>query len=358
MFYLILYLLLTKYEGKNKVLFYLLLLAIYLSLSSVVIVHFNGMNLLYTELKMIINSFYFIVLLLAFLVINKDEKFDKSHLRNILIIYTILTFIPNILNIGFNSYNSNRFGFSGWFYSPNSLGTILLLLFISSYKTLKSFNNIIIGAFCLIYVYSMFTLGTKTPIIGLLLFILVNAIYYLINNKIYRKRVVGVLAAVALFLIVFLPYTGFYKNLKIYNSFLEKENISIKSFDYWDHILFGRRLEFEEIARKEFNSSPLVIKMFGMGYSKAEKTIEMDYFDIFYREGILGFIIYFIPLIYAIIKYVKEIKLNSEGVNNSLLLFLILFLALVQGHVFTSSQVSIFASLLISLNSKDKESIV
>ena len=73
------------------------------------------------------------------------------------------------------------------------------------------------------------------------------------------------------------------------------------------------------------------------------KTIEMDYFEIFYRSGIIGFIIFFILFIPIIIKCFKKI-FNSSFIN-----ILILLLAFFQGHIIVTPSVSFYVALFIVL---------
>jgi len=70
--------------------------------------------------------------------------------------------------------------------------------------------------------------------------------------------------------------------------------------------------------------------------------IEMDPFDIFYRHGVLGFILYFGSIGYIIILNKK--KFNCEYI---LPMFLILFVSFFAGHVFTAPAVSIFVSIIL-----------
>ena len=80
------------------------------------------------------------------------------------------------------------------------------------------------------------------------------------------------------------------------------------------------------------------------------KTIEMDYFDILYRNGYVGFILYFIPIIYILYK----IKMNKKLEIYSLVLSLIL--ALFQGHILVSPSVSICV-IIIMLNGGNYEKL-
>ena len=80
------------------------------------------------------------------------------------------------------------------------------------------------------------------------------------------------------------------------------------------------------------------------------KTIEMDYFDVLYRNGYVGFILYFIPVIYILYK----IKMNKKLEIYSLVLSLIL--ALFQGHILVSPSVSICV-IIIMLNGGNYEKL-
>lgn len=356
--YMVIYLIVSKYKDKRKVLIYLSLLAVYLCLSSIHIINLLGANMLFSELKSTINAFYFVIMLIAFYELYKNNQIDRVHIRNVLFIYLLLVFIPNIFHIGFNSYQFDRLGFSGWFYSANTLGTIILLLTVytlDKIKDLKLFEKVIM---VLIYIYVIFSLGTKTPVAGIVLLVIVNALYYLIksykNKKVFYSIIVAIVVC-GFMGVILLPKTSIYKNLEIYYEYLEKENISIDSLDFWDHIVLGHRIKCEEDLRSAYNESDINSKLFGIRYnSEPIKSAEMDYFDIFYREGIVGFILYMIPLVLIVIIYIKSLRLDFIGINRFLLLILILGLALVEGHVFTSVNVSIFASLMLGVVNYEK----
>ena len=83
----------------------------------------------------------------------------------------------------------------------------------------------------------------------------------------------------------------------------------------------------------------------------------MDYYDIFYSHGILGFIIYFYIVIDILIKVLKNLKNNMSFKKYSKIITLILIfvLTLFSGHVMTAPSVSLYVSLIfISLCSKKK----
>ena len=161
-----------------------------------------------------------------------------------------------------------------------------------------------------------------------------------------------------------MPKSSFYKNIQIHFNYLEKQNVKILSKEFLDHFIFSQRLTFEEATRKNYNKSQTLEKIFGIGYIENYatdeaniKVIEIDYFDIFYREGIIGFILFFIPVINIIYKIIKRVKLTFKGINELTTILLIILLALFQGHIFLTPAISIYVALILILNCLKEEKI-
>ncbi len=81
-----------------------------------------------------------------------------------------------------------------------------------------------------------------------------------------------------------------------------------------------------------------------------DKLIEMDHFDIFYRFGIVGFIIYFAPFCLVVIEVIRE----SMKVNTKFSFKLYVFsyvcaiafaISIFAGHVLEAPTVSIYVSV-------------
>ena len=101
-------------------------------------------------------------------------------------------------------------------------------------------------------------------------------------------------------------------------------------------------------------------KLFGIGFSnrnsiddaRIEKLIEMDFFDIVLRYGILGLIIYLLPFMMVGFLLVKDILINKFKMTIEQYLFLYstmvgLGAGFIAGHVFSSPPVSIYMALLM-----------
>ena len=358
--YLIFYLLINKYENKKLITSYLFTLFITILIHISLLCYFKDISVLYSELRCTLSTYYFLFLLPAFYVIYKNEDFNKVHLRNLFITYLLLTFIPNILGIGFDSYAYSKLGSAGWFYSANVLGSIMLITLISSLEQILKIKLPILIIILLITIYVFLNIGTKTPFLGLLLLILINIIY-LIYTLIKKKKTKTLLITIILLTItsisgiLILPKTNAYKNIIIHYNYVKENNI-----DFIDNIIFSERLTFEKRTRKLYNKANVLEKLFGIGYiddynlgDYTEKLVEIDYFDILYKEGIIGFILFIIPLVFIVKSYIKNFEFNLTKINNLTLLILILLLALFQGHMFITPSISIFIGLILVVNSKE-----
>lgn len=358
---MILYLYFGEYENKKKTLIYVSTLIITIIIHTLIMVFDKDMSVFMYEFKNTISTYYFVFLLISLGVIYKDNKISKKEIMYLWIIYVLLTFMPNVLGIGFKSYSHSKTGMTGWFYSANVVGSILVIILpiiLSEIKKLPKLLIVILGALVL---YSIFSLGTKTPVLGLGIILFVNLLYYiykLFKSK-KKKSIIIIFSSLILLCgvsVYVIPKTSFYENLKIHYNFLKKNDVKVFSKEFLDHFVFSQRLSMEERTRHNYNISPIQEKVFGIGYienystdSVNLKIVEMDYFDIFYREGIIGFIVFFIPVIYMIVMFFKNNSINFISVNMFISILLIMLLALFQGHIFITPAISIFVALILNM---------
>ena len=213
--------------------------------------------------------------------------------------------------------------------------------------------------FSIIIIFVSFSMGSKVPVITTLLTYLLFIMLYLKNNKDKIKFFLLPFILLLSLGIYLIPKTNFYKNIKIHLDFLEIKNVNdLLTIKNIDHFIFSSRLKFLNETKTNFNNSNLYSHIMGIGYIENYgtddiniKTIEMDYFDIFYRNGYIGFILYFIPIIYILYK----IKMNKKLEIYSLILAIIL--DLFQGHILVSPSVSICV-IIIMLNGGNYEKLL
>ena len=358
----------SKSETKKKKFLYLIIISLYLIIFFTQILLLKGTDVLFYELSNTIRCFYFPILLILLIDYLEKEKIEikEKVWHYLFMIYIILISIPTITNTGFNGYTQGKIGNIGWFNSSNEISAIislLLPLFMNSLKTIKNKLILVIELFITLYV--IFNLGSKIVILSLGIIILYYGYKYirkLISNK--EKKKIGLLTTCLVICLVvasiFVPRTNFYKNIKIHLDFLEVDN-AVEVFTnpkVFDHFIFSSRLTFLENTYSNYMNSNLSEKILGIGYIEnygtdnvSLKMIEMDPFDILFRHGILGFIIYFIPFICALIEIKDKFKMNKEKSKVVLIMSVIIGIILMclSGHVLTSPAVSIYLSVVMML---------
>ncbi len=345
---------------------YIIIFLIYLVLFSITTLISKDYHALSYELKNTLNTFYFPIVLIASFDIFSQYKINikLSHIIILYMIYVAFVFFPTILGVGFDSYYHSKEGSVGFFISANAVGNILSILmpflayYLINYKEYKVLN-IFMVIMILIVLAGM---GTKVPVLSLMIVLLVHFIYYIkkwIKEKKYKNiKIVSFLSIILLALIlIIIPKTSFYKNIQIHKKFLGINHYYEVITDYHliDHFIFSQRLTFLSNTNENYKKSNILEKINGIGYienygtdSVSTKTIEIDYFEVFYRQGILGFIIFLYPVI-RIVKYayleIKEKTLINLEYKTSYILMLLL--GLFSGHIFVTPAVSIFVSLII-----------
>ena len=285
--------------------------------------------------------------------------------------YLIFIFIPLLFGIGYKTYEITKSGTLGFFNAANEVGGIISILTPIMFIILVTTKNKLlkIGS-VLIYLVIILMVGTKTPLLTLGITLGVSLAYLMITfikDKAYKKIIISLSIVIVgiLGLVLVLPKTNFYKNIKVHLEFLKVESITdvFKDEKLIDHFIFSERLTFLKNRNNIYEKSNTYQKLFGIGYVYDElgregKMIEMDYFDIYYSHGLIGFIIYFIVVGYACIKTIKKDKKIYERLMYITSFILILLLSLLTGHILTAPSVSlIVVMIIISLSKKNKELI-
>ena len=107
-----------------------------------------------------------------------------------------------------------------------------------------------------------------------------------------------------------------------------------------------------------YANSNLSDKLFGLGwndrpeinYTVSKKVIEIDVADIFIHYGIIGFLIYFLPLFYCLVLGIINIKyFTIETWLSFLTLMTEMGISIFAGHVLSAPAVSTYLVLLIGL---------
>ena len=328
-------------------------------------------NVLINEIHGFIRTFYFPILLITMYSINDNVRISKMLLFTTLFIYLLLIFIPMIFGIGFQTYDITKVGTLGFYDSANEISGIISLLtpiiFIIFFNTK---NNIVKFLFFILYLIVILMIGTKTSFITLVITIIMSFIYlviYSIKNKTYKNLIkislITIIGIIGISLII--PKTNFYKNIETHLDYLKVDKVTdiFKDEELIDHFIFSQRLTFLNDKAKLYSNANNYQRLFGLGYTKDNKTmklIEMDLFDIYYNHGIIGFIVFITIILYVFINVIKKrSKSNYEKYMLSLSALLILVLSYVTGHIITAPAVDIIAVIiLLSLMKRNKKDLL
>ena len=359
----ILYSVVFVYKRKKSLIFYAILVIYGILYMAGMLIYKEKVGL-FSEIQGLCRVFYFPVLLISLYSIKDEIKISKMTLMVVLITYLVCILVPNCLNLGFKTYEITKAGTLGFFNSANEISGIIsiltpiMILILTNKK--KKLLTLIIG---LIYLYVILTIGTKTPLLSLGITIFFTYLWF-IHQEIKLKRVKRVAISIILLIIfiagmiVILPKTNFYKNIETHLEFLEVDNITevFQDKKLIDHFIFSERLTFLENRYKDYRDENNYLQLFGIGYlkdGKDTKAIEMDYFDIYYSQGLIGFIIYFGIYGYffgLIMKRRKRLDFTQYMLYISVVLSILL--SFVTGHIITAPAVSILLVVLLILLEK------
>ena len=354
-------------------------------------------SMLFTQLKGIIKVFYFPIILVSLYEICKEKKFNsfEKYLNISLIIYITTIIICRIFSVGYPTYpNNDKLGSIGLFYAGNETSAILAMLSpICFWKLISEKFSIINIIVCIATIFAMLEIGTKVSALSIIILLVLT--FILAGIKMFikdRKTIYKQFIAISLMVILsfmFIAYTPAGKNTGIGLTWKTISNSSSTSKsdpsksdpsaptskESRAELLSGRN-NYLKNTLKIYKESSVLSKLTGTSYvSYSEKKgihesklVEIDYFDIFFCHGILGTIIYIIPLILIAISLLKKLFSNFiVNIKNNYTIFTLYSIligcgiALLAGHVFTAPAVSIFLaiSILELFNTlKSKEDLV
>ncbi len=347
-------------KEKKPEIFYLLTLGIYILLFTGSTLYHKDRSVLFFELKNLIHILYFPITYLLLRKLNPDQ-IDSKHFIRIYFIYLLFLIIPSITHTSFEGYFQGKIGNVGWFYATNEISAILCILmpFVFHFLLSSKQNIAIKIIYFLCMFYALFALGTKMTVLifGILILICVIKLFKMIITE-KKQTQLMILSSLCIFFllgaILVIPKSSFFYNMKIHLEFLDIHTIQdvFKNDRFINHFIFSERLTFLKNTHQNYVNAPLDEKLLGIGYienykeeNENQKTIEMDYFDIFYRCGIIGSILTILPFINK--KEKKKRNVTTYGI------WIALFIAGFSGHVFTAPAVSIYVIMLL-LN-KEKE---
>ena len=355
---------------KKKTLFVLFLFLLYF-IGFILLKYQQERQVVFSCLKALFRSFYFPLLLFTLSRISHTKKIEPtiSSFPKLYFVYLFFIIVPNLLGIGLATYQVTKEGKMGLFYSANEISAILSILMPFYFEYLyrkQNFFLTVFGSFLLIFI--LLSIGTKGPLLSLGILMLLFG-YRFIKDLIHSKKwktlggVFACFVSLMCLLIIVLPSTSFYKNIKVHLDFLEVDNVFeiFKDFHLVDHFIFSSRLSFWQKSHKMYQKAPISNQLLGLGYydkGQEVKMIEMDPIDVFYRHGIIGFLLYFgtvLLIILPIFKNLFQKRNKGQELVFKSSLFLMILLAFFTGHILLAPAVSIYVVYLLVYLEKREE---
>ncbi|WP_433947996.1 O-antigen ligase family protein [Bacillus tropicus] len=387
-----------KQQGAKKYILYLCLFGIVLAIGLVNNLMIKSPVSFGEEVKFIMKSVYPIVLLFGYIIALKELKNNEFAFHKIITYFLYATLILSISIItamatgtDFPSYPNSKIGSRGWFFAGNDLSSIFAIMFpivvlYSVHKT-TSFSKVYYWIPTVLAMYASIMIGTKVGYGAIVITLGIALFFLFIEYMMHRKKegkgftylVNTIVAAVVLGgLLVLTPQTPIAKNMSIHLQIYEykksvqdekdrKEGKVVKEEEHkqgeltdseMKSLIYSDRDKFLKVYKQYYKEAPLSQKLFGMGYAgnytTKMKLVEMDFYDLFFAFGIVGFLMYLLPLLYFGIKIFIRLITNFKklfSVKHMLLastLVLSLGIGFMSGHVLTAPAVSIFFVVILA----------
>ena len=316
---------------------------------------------------------YYYVIVMALSLFNYFDDY-RPNMRKIfkiiqinLFAYCFFIVLANVTGTAFGTYQYGGFGNTGWFYSGNEISVIVSILFPFLYLLVNKSNSYNVLLYIIPIVLGIEIIGTKTSMLGLLLATGIFLVYYLIRFKNGKKKQFFMTLIILLVILVSAPNLPVIQNIKNNISIFElrQKNNNLDE-DYSDkvvtNLLFSDRDYYQRKVDAIYKRSDMTSKVFGLGFANRkeindiniEKLIEMDFYDVFYHYGIVGFIIYLIPLIYLtymVFKFCFDLKFKFN-VKQLILMYCFyvgIAIAFLVGHVLGAPAVSLYMAVFAVL---------
>ncbi len=357
----------TRTKYRKKTIFYFSILALFLLLYFITKIDILKPTFVMHEVINIFKYFYLPIAMICLLNCYEYFKLNKNELQTIFIINVVvlasLIILPSITNTSFSSYSGNNSGSVGWFYAANEIGAVLTLLFPYLYKLGYENKVIKLFIFSMLVVAAMMIIGTKVAFLGMIFTEIVFCLYFFI----IRKKITIKPFLVTLFILIIsvcvIPLLSVTSNLQNNIDNVNNQIEDNETYKNQQNTSFGKFLRIALSSRDIYLYNTFDIykvssfsdKIFGIGFSnretinnqKIEKLIEIDAFDILFHYGIIGFIIYFGPLLWIYFKSLfkilkKRLKICFYELLYLYAVTLLLGVSCLAGHICGAPAVSIY----------------
>lgn len=273
---------------------------------------------------------------------------EKNKIESIILItYLGIYLLSYVLKIGADAYlpTDGKSGFKGLFSSINEFSAIIVCLLpnVTSYfKERKKY--LILVLIILGSMAASLLMGTKVLIGGIIF-----TVFYLLwqerNILLKHSRKVKAIFTLCLIIVMVMgcfmfTKTRTYQNMLVQQDFFKVDNIF--SLEFVNRIVYNDRLTFLNDNFNYYKKQDTKELLLGIGISNNDiKLVEIDIFDILFRYGILGLILFIGSI---------GLNINWKEINkcDKISLILLIIVSLTSGHVLIYPAVSVYFALAIA----------
>lgn len=300
------------------------------------------------EIQFAFKTAYYVTMLFTVLALVR-ENIQRTVLLRATTIAALLVgtsyWLAFLTKTNISSYAYLKTGYAGWFFSANELSVIVLLLLGFTLTNLAQTKQFPAWLAVVLLVSMLPMIGTKTAFYGGTLLLVLYIAYVLLGGK--RQKTDVALLTAALLYTMLLPWTPIMANS---TSLYDETEAMEKTAEAAEQTgLLSSRDVYLTKTKQDFTEAPMSQKVFGMGYGgnykKAAKTIEMDFYDLFFSYGFIGSFFLLLPLLF-VMKTVYTFSVQFRYILPVVTLALCTGIAFVAGHVLFAPAVMSYIALL------------
>lgn len=224
--------------------------------------------------------------------IRYRELQDIANFYTIYIPFSII--IPKLLGVGFYTYESLESGYRGFYYAGNGINILAVIVMMISGERLIKNRSIKNFAIVMMNVITVILIGTKTSIIAIAFFF---SLYLIFGYK-QKKSMVLLFGIAFVAVILFIFY--YYQNQDFFISIVNRLKFEYRRVDgnLIDFATNSRIKQSVPIVKESMTYKNMIFNiMFGVGYTKFLKVVEMDFIDIILHYGV--FVLIYIICFYS-----------------------------------------------------------
>lgn len=342
----IIFLTISTYKKKKLLIPYSILLSyfmIYISGSFL----YKDTFCLIKDVQGLIRVFYFPIIFLSLYSLREEIRISKYTLWTTLCIYTLFLYFLFITNYQFLLKN--------YFELKGIISILVPFIFIMISNTKNILKKIII---LFVFIGTSFILKSKTILLSFYITIFLSIIYY-IKKQIQERNIKQLILLIFISIITLSSMTITIPKIILNNHKNLTISKVIKDEELVNKYMMNQRLTRLKKKALVYKESNIYQKLFGIGYYKDKEEIniiKMDYFDIYYSHGLIGFLLFFIIILIILYKVLDKTKYEDyENYMYHISLLLVIVLSLLSGSIITSPSSSLICIILILFLTKHKK---